>query len=560
MQKYFDKTLADVKSLIDYTQPLAFDTETIGLYGKIRLAQFYQAHWDAPLLVEYPNVMELASVITKAHVIMHNAHYDISTVQDNLGRMPWMPERFDCTFLLARLYFFLKDSFSLDQVVKYTIGYDPYEGKDLQTSNWGAIVLSQEQKEYAAADVFFLLKVWDTVKERLEDYSYKLDLLTLRYALDFQNNGMPIDINRITERYIKNMARIKELNLPINCNSYQQVRPYIGSVQSDDEGLAILSAQGNEKAKVVREARKLIKNNSFLTKYRETMVDFGEGFGVIFGKFKPSARSGRLTSDDQNLQQIPRSLKNIFGVVQDGDTVIIFVDFAQIQLRAVTVVTGDTTMERLFRDGADMHNFVAKMIFGDDFTKEHRQISKTANFGLLFGAGALVFIKILLTQAGMYLSEAEATKIKKKWLSLWTQIAAWQNKGIKDWKKGLPGETPLGRRYTAKMMTDQLAMEIQGFEAEVAKLALHYMLPKLKELDASIKLRDFIHDSYIFTCVNNKDIYMKACKIIANSMQEAWREMCQSVAITDLPMPVKVRVGWNWGDIEKDNFIIEHAQ
>lgn len=560
MSEFYEKvTLAEVVLSVDKTLPLMYDCETIGLYGKIRLAQFYQASWKRPLIVEYPNPYELVALLSKQHVVMHNAHYDITCVQENIGGQSWMPEKFDCTFLLARLFYYTKESFSLDNVVAYTIGHNPYEGKDLQKSDWGAVLLSEEQLEYAAKDVMYLQQVYDKVKAAEEDNSYKLDMLCLRYCLDFQNNGMPVDIERLEARYAKNIARIKEIGVPINVNSYQQVRPYIGSTMSDDLGLARLANQANQKAINVRETRKLIKNNSFLTKFKNTMVDTGD-YPVIKGKFKVSARSGRTTSDDQNLQQLPRSLKEIFGVEQDGDYVIIFSDFAQIQLRCVCVKTGDKTMEALFRALEDLHNFVAKMIFGENFTPEQRQICKTANFGLLFGAGVEVFINILLTQAGLLLTVSEAEAVKKKWSSLWTEITKWQQQGIKDWKKGLPWETPLGRRYTSKMMTDQLAMQIQGFEAEVAKLAMHYMLPKLKELSNGIKLINFVHDSYIFIAPNNEDIYKQASVIIANAMQEAWVEMCSEVTITDLPMPVNVRVGWNWGDIEKGKFIFEHKQ
>lgn len=559
MSNYLELNLADVKLKVNPELPLMYDSETIGLYSKIRLAQFYQQGWDLPILVEYPNPYELVSLLTNSYVVMHNAHYDISCIQDNLGKLSWMPKSFECTFLLARLHFFLRESFSLDDVVKYTIGHNPYEGSDLQKSDWGVPVLSEEQKLYAAKDVVYLQQVYDTVKAAKIDLNYKLDMLCLRYCLDFQNNGLPIDKVKLENRYAKNMARLKEINLPINANSYQQVRPYINSTMSDDLGLARLAAQGNDKAINVRETRKLIKNNSFLTKFLNTMV-YQDAYPVIHGKFKVSARSGRTTSDDQNLQQLPRSLKEIFGVPEEGDTVLIFTDFAQIQLRAVCAKTGDRTMEKLFKAGEDLHNYVSKMIFGENFTKEQRQICKTANFGLLFGAGVEVFINILLKQAGLWLTETEAKKVKDKWLSLWTSIAEWQKQGIKDWKKGLPWETPLGRKYTSKMMTDQLAMQIQGFEAEVAKLAMHYMMPKLTELSKEIKLVNFVHDSFIFTGPNEETLYKEASVIIATAMQEAWVEMCSDVTIKDLPMPVTVRVGWNWGDIEKDNFIFEHRQ
>lgn len=559
--EYMFVTVEELVKLIDVDKPMMVDTETIGFYGRIRLAQFYQKHFPKVMLLENPNPFELVSVMSKTKCVMHNAHYDISSIQDSIERLvgsksSWMPDKFEDTFLLARLHYFNNEGFSLDKCIQYAIGFNPYEGtkKDMQDSDWGAPVLSDEQLTYASNDVVYLHQLYDAVKHMEQDINYQLDILTTRYCLDFQNNGMPFNAEILTKIYSDNMERIKEIALPINCNSYQQVRAYINSNLSDDHGLAVLSNQGNEKAIAVRETRKLTKQNSFLKKYTNLSKD-----GVIYGKFKCSPRSGRTSSDDENLQQIPRALKKIFGVKENGDTVLIHSDFSQMQLRLVAAIAADKAMEALFRDGIDIHSYVARMIFGENFTKEHRQICKTANFGLLFGAGVNTFIAILIKDAGLLLNEEEATKIKRKWLSLWKQVAEWQKQGIRDWKAGRIWDTPLGRRYKAKMMTDQLAMQIQGAEAEVAKLAIHYMIPKLNKLHKDIKLRDFIHDGYIFSCPNDKAIYEEASKIIADAMLEAWREMSQSFSITDIPMPCTATVGWNWKDLEEDKFIHQYT-
>lgn len=556
--RYEFKTIDELREMIDSDKEIMFDTETIGLYGKIRLAQFYQRGFKCPVLIEYPSPYELMLLLQDLKVVIHNAHYDVTCIQAGLGKLTWMPKEFHCTFLLSRLHFYKHEGFSLDNVIQYVLGMNPYgkTKKDMQASDWAAVILSEDQKEYAADDVLYLHDVWDVVKEKLEDINYKLDLIATRYCLDFQNNGLPFERDKLEAKYAENMKRLEEINLPINCNSYQQVRPYINSNLSDDKGLAILIHQGNEKAAAVRECRKLTKNNSFLTKF----INTGGDTDTIYGKFKCSPRSGRTASDDQNLQQLPRSTKGIFGVPEGGDEVIIFSDFPAIQLRGACVIAADRTMERLFREGEDLHNYVARFIFGENFTPEQRQICKTANFGLLFGAGIAQFQSILLTDAGLWLSEEEAKSLKAKWLKLWKQVAEWQQRGIKAWRNGVAWETPLGRRYTSRMMTDQLAMQIQGFEAEVAKLAMHYMMPKMKELHPDLKLRNFMHDSYLWTGPNDPAIYEKACGILATAMQEGWSEMSQSVPIKDLPMPIKVRVGYNWGDIEKDHFMYEHKQ
>jgi DNA polymerase I-like protein with 3'-5' exonuclease and polymerase domains len=558
--KYKLSTIEDVQQAVQADLPIMFDTETIGLYGKIRLAQFYQTGWECALLVEWPDAMVLVSLLNNLTVIAHNAHYDISTVQENLGKLKWQPKDFHCTLLLGRLYFYTKQAFSLDEICSYVLGYNPYQGqtktkKQLQSENWNIPVLSEEQLRYAATDVICLQKVWDLIgtAELLENINYKLDLLTLKYCLKFQNNGLPISRIKLNERYKSNTAAINELALPINCNSFQQVRAYINSTMSDDAGLSILSFQGNEKAIQVRAVRKLTKNNSFLNSYNEVMRD-----NKLFGKFKPNARSGRLTSDNENLQQIPRSLKSIFDLPKDGDQVFVYADFSQLELRAICSVCAERNMEKLYRDGADIHTYTAELLFGktEDAkqAKIWRQIAKTANFALLYGAGIAVFKSMLLKDAGLWLSDEEAMKIKQRWLNLWPSIAAWQKEGIRAWKAGRAWETPLGRKYLAGMLTDQLNIQVQGFGAEVAKLALHYMFTneKFKTIENDVYLANFIHDAYFWVAKNDPAVYTILADIIADSMQEAWTEMSRLVKITDLPMPVDVQVGFNWATIETD--------
>lgn len=560
--KGFNEKLLDV---IDTEKPIMFDTETIGLYGRIRLAQFYQEDWEKPILVEYPNLYELVDVLNKSWVVCHMASYDISTVQENIGKIAWQPERLEDTFFLARLFYYTKEKFSLDECISYAIGHNPYsaldsEKKSLQKSDWDTPVLSEEQKRYAAFDVYYMIELWNVVKEMRDHSAYKLDIITLKSNLRFQRNGLPVDINRVNKRFSNNQQQIKEIALPINCNSYVQVRPYIDSNMSNDEGLAELSAQGNDRAIAVRKVRKLTKENSFLKKF--TTDD-----GYIYGKFNPSARSGRSTCKGQNLQQLPRATKECFGVPDHGDEVLVYSDFSQLELRCVCAITGDPRMQELYMNNMDIHIYTAEKIFNTTApTTEQRRIAKTCNFGLLYGAGVNVFLKILLTTTGIILPTSEAEDIIRKWKNLWPSIKLWQKSGIQDWRRKVPWQTPLGRRYVAKMMTDQLNIQVQGMGAEVAKLANHYMegrmiekaLTDTKWEDWQHWQRNFIHDSYIFVMPNDKELYEGLSKIIADSMQEAWVEMSAACKITDLPMPVTVDVGYNWGDIDSDDNIVIH--
>lgn len=543
--------LVSAMAELDNSQPVFADTETCGLYGKIRLLQVYQEQLDSVLLVEWPNVFELMAELNKFNTVWHNSHYDITTAQQTSGTR-WVPDEFEDTLYLARLAFPEKEKFSLDEVMQYSLGYDPYvkqglDKKVLQKTDWSKPVLTDEQLLYAATDVYYMPAVWNNVSQELLSPSYKLDKLNLIRCFDFQWNGMPVVKSKLNALYEANEQEVNDLNMPINVNSWQQVRPYIGENQSDGLALATFALQGNERAGNVQKARKLLKLNSFLKK-------FDTDDGRIYGKFLPSARSGRYTSKDQNLQQLPRASKGVFGYEEDDGRVLIYADYAQLELRTLCAIVTCLMMEELFRKGTDLHGYTAEMLFGSAWTKAHRQLSKTYNFNLTYGGGIPMLQGILIQQAGMLIDERKLNKDRTRWRNLWKEIYAWQERGISQWRKGRLGSTPLGRKYKAKMMTDQLNIENQGAGAEVSKLAMHYLGPTLDDMKKDDAfLANFIHDSFIIDCPNDPAIYQPIAVKLAEAMQEAWFEMSKLFAIKDLPMPVDVAVGFNWGDIEDDD-------
>jgi DNA polymerase-1 len=286
--------------------------------------------------------------------------------------------------------------------------------------------------------------------------------------------------------------------------------------------------------------RKLLKQNSFLDKF-DTIE------GRIYGKFLPFARSGRLISKDQNLQQLPRKLKKAFQAAPGR--ALWYADYAQIELRSICAITTCRAMEKLFREGVDVHGYTAEMLFGKDWTDAQRQLTKTYNFNYLYGGGVDVMRGILIQTADMLLPRDQAIRDRRRWQNLWREIFAWQEQGISRWKKGRTGTTPLGRKYKAKMMTDYLNIENQGCAADVFKLALHYLMPKLKEFD-NVFICNVIHDSFIIEGPNDPSYYEPVSIVIAEAMQTAWFEVSKSLKIKDLPMPVDVKVGLNWGLIE----------
>lgn len=551
---YVEVSLAAVAKNINKDEPLGFDVETVGKYGRIRLAQFYQSSWSDVLLVNNPDPVMLAAMLQDQHFLAHSASYECTTIQ-RACNATWIPSNFDDTLYLARLQFYARDAFSFDQVVKYVTGEDQYERQGLnkklmQKCNWDVPALTSEQKLYAATDAYFLPDVYEACKSKLESISYQLDMLNLKASLDFQNNGVPVLVDEVGQQYKANLKELEELDVPINVNSWQQVRPYIGENDSDGLALATFSLQGNQKAAVVRKARTLLKQNSFLNKF-----DVPEA--RIYGVFKPGARSGRGTCDDQNLQQLPRKLKHVFGYHPGDGMALTYADYAQLEMRTIAAITGDANMCKILMNNEDLHDFTAKMLFGENFTPLQRQIAKTCNFNLLYGGGAAMLRSILIKDANILVQQAEASAYKTKWGNVYPAVKSWQNKGIHDYHHGVPWVTPFGRAYKARLMMDQLNIQNQGAGAEVAKLSIHYMYEEYKDVyePQGCKYINFVHDAHVFENPDDPAIYEPLADLVARAMQEAWFEFLRSgrdLKVRDLPMPVDVFVGYNWGRIEKE--------
>ena len=547
-------TLAEVK--IEPGKPVFCDTETDGLYGKVMLLQIYQEGWPEVLMVHRPNSFEVLGFVTGNHTVWHNAHYDLTTIQTHTLR-GLVPAEYDDTLLLARLALPQYEEYTLDAIMTIALGYDPYKAqkldkKVLQKTKW-AHDLTQEQLLYAATDVYHMPAVWDKVKSALSEPSYTLDMSAMRSALSFQWNGMPVDSDRHDRMYRDVTAELETIPMPINANSWQQVRKWLDVEQSDKVFLSTLALRdNNERAHAVLESRRLRKLLSFLDKYDSERV---------IGKFKPSARSGRFTSADHNLQQIPRALKGVFGFSEDSDRVLIYSDYAQLELRTICAILGVRKMEEMFRDEVDLHGYVASVIFGEGWTKKDRQVTKTYNFNLLYGGSAKMIVSILMTY-GLYVEERVANRHKAKWLRLFPEINGWQQECIAKWNKGKLNSTPFGRKYKGKLMTDFMNIQNQGAGAEVAKLAMHYMVPWLEankdKYDSVIV--NFIHDSFIIDAPDEPEVYEVVAKKLAECMQEAWFEMSKLYKITDLPMPVDVLVGKNWGDLEEGEGVMHKLQ
>jgi len=183
----------DLPDGLDFGASVAVDTETLGLVprrDKLCLVQLSSGDGNAHLVqldrnaYDCPNLKALMvnPAITK---IFHFARFDVATIKHYLG-IDTAPVY--CTKIASRLTRTYTDKHGLKDLIKELLGIEV--NKQQQSSDWGAHILSDAQKQYAAQDVIYLHELKTRLDQMLEregraDIAQAcFNFLTVRAALD----------------------------------------------------------------------------------------------------------------------------------------------------------------------------------------------------------------------------------------------------------------------------------------------------------------------------------------------------------------------------------------
>jgi ribonuclease D len=149
----------DLPGGLDFGSSVAVDSETLGLIprrDKLCVLQLSSGDGNAHLVqldrTSYaaPNLKALMAdpAVTK---IFHYARFDVAVIKHYLG-VDTAP--LYCTKIASRLTRTYTDRHGLKDLIKELLGIEL--NKQQQSSDWGAHVLSDAQKQYAAQDVLYL--------------------------------------------------------------------------------------------------------------------------------------------------------------------------------------------------------------------------------------------------------------------------------------------------------------------------------------------------------------------------------------------------------------------
>jgi DNA polymerase I len=293
-----------------------------------------------------------------------------------------------------------------------------------------------------------------------------------------------------------------------------------------------------------------------LTKLLGTYVDPLPTFvsprtGRLHASFhQTGAATGRLSSSDPNIQNIPirseagREIRRAF-VARDEGHLLLAADYSQIELRFLAHFSEDDELVRAFREGLDIHTYVASQIYGvalADVEAHQRAIAKTVNFGIVYGQTAYGLARTLRIPA------AEAQTFIESFKARYTGLERFLRACIDEAKTHGAVTTILGRRrpipqvhsrnFNERALGERLAINtvIQGSAADLIKLAMVNLAARLeREADGS-RLLIQVHDELVLETPREDAERVKAIAV---------EEMAGAMTLR-VPLKVDASLGRNW--------------
>jgi len=264
------------------------------------------------------------------------------------------------------------------------------------------------------------------------------------------------------------------------------------------------------------------------------------------------AATGRLSSNDPNLQNIPirtasgRRIRQAF-VVGEGYDRLLTADYSQIEMRIMAHLSEDVDLIEAFNSGEDFHTVMAAKVFDRDpadIDTELRARIKAMNYGLAYGLSAYGLSQQLSISTG------EAQALMDDYFVRFG--------GVRDYLRGLVEEarrtgfteTIMGRRrYLPDLQSDNrqrremaermaLNAPIQGSAADIIKVAMLRVERAIDEAGLTSRMLLQVHDELVLETTDDE----------LESLTDLVRREMAAAAELSVPLDVSVGVGRTWHD------------
>jgi DNA polymerase-1 len=577
----------------------AFDTETTSLdYMRaeiVGLSFCIEPGVAAylPLAHEYvgvPRQLDRAVVLERLRPLLesdahgkvgHHLKYDAHVLANHGITLRGM--RFD-TMLESYVWNSVATRHDMDSVAERYLGIKPIAytdvaGKGAKQINFSAVEL-ERAGEYAAEDADITLRLHQTLWPAIEGQPslaalyQKFEQPLVPVLLAMEHHGVLIDRQMLQQQSGQLAERARELEAlahqaagsEFNLDSPKQLQAILfermgipvlrktpkGQPSTAEDVLEEL-AENYELPRLILDYRSIAKLRSTYTEKLPTQINPITG-RVHTSYHQAVAQTGRLSSTDPNLQNIPirtpegRRIRQAF--IAPAGHRLLAADYSQIELRIMAHLSGDAGLCEAFARDRDVHQATAAEVFDtpiDEVTAEQRRSAKAINFGLIYGMSAFG----LARQLGIDRSAAQS----------YVELYFARYPGVKDYmdrtrrlaKENGFVETVFGRRlYLPDIQSRNRAMQqyaersainapMQGTAADLIKLAMIAVHDWCTaQADPPARLIMQVHD----------ELVLEVREDAIDHVREAVRERMVAAAGSALKVPLKVDigVGQNWDE------------
>lgn len=472
--------------------------------------------------------------------INHNIKFDIESMSKYWGALP--PGPFHDTLILTHVLDENLLRYGLKDLVTTWLKVPTSEKADFYP-NLGKIgVWTQPMDQvarYLAKDVWFTLIYYQSRIRQLNKHddlvrTYEMEMALLPVLMEMELRGVRIDTemlalvgDNLREEAAGIAGRIWSISgVQWSLSNNNEKRKWLFEIPKPDGGQKLKPLSFTEKTNTPQVNQTLLEHYAPKNETCRLLLEWGEKDKLIstfivglteklvkerlhtnFNQHRTV--TGRLSSNDPNLQQIPRGDMIRGAFIADDGHLLAVADYDQVELRCAAYLSGDTEMIRVFKEGLDIHAQAAAAMLGipiDQVDKDQRQLGKTQNFGTLFGAGPHKVAEV----GGVSLEQAE------EFIALYYQqfsgLSAWKEEQVKAARRNGSRKNhvipyteipPFGRRrrlpelygeFKEKARAERQVINalVQGFAASVLKLALIDLHYRIK--DTPVELLLTVHD------------------------------------------------------------------
>ena len=474
----------------------------------------------------------------------------------------------------------------MDELARRHLGHDCIAFKEVCGTGKKAISFAEVPLDrataYAAEDADVTWRLHAQFKPRLSEEGAtriyeRVDRPLIPVVAQMERHGIRVDREKLAGLSTTFAARIAELEAEIHAlagthftiGSPKQLGDILfdamglkggkkgksGQYSTDSsvlEGLATAKdgGPGVEMAARVLDWRQLAKLRSTYTEALQAAINSHTG-RVHTSYSLIGAQTGRLSSTDPNLQNIPirteigRQIRDCF--VADAGNVLLSADYSQIELRLAAAIADVPPLREAFAAGEDIHARTAGELFGE-VTRDTRARAKTINFAILYGISRWG----LAGRLGVSAEEAQA--MIDTYFQRFPGIQRYIHDTLSSVREKGYSETLFGRkcwfpRINSKNQAERQGSEraainapIQGTCADIIKRAMVRMGPALAEAGMGhVKMLLQVHDELVFELPEG-DVEA-AGAVIRRVMAEA----ALPAVTLDVPLGVDIGFGASWG-------------